>query len=638
MSDRNRDEVSRSVSSSSVDDSVDYLCAFTGGEVRRNLRKHGKDALNKAMEEKRAALELNPYWKDGGNGLPPENCAQSSFKKPKFLNDDDCRYGKSISDEVSGSSFGAFEIVKAKPLQPKLARKLANEYDHRGKDFVRPAIAASSESNLEASERNARTARKPDGKLRDELNKLKAKLFRAEMMGDHNEIKSIKEAIEHFKSNDSTPSEEKGPKEVLLTKVNIRKGTTFLVDPVDNEKRDLNVRDMLKKEKMMTDSEDFDVYHFPIKNISEKHTEDWTVDDIVLSRMQKAGSSKQAEKIRAEQIRDLVTGWEYLVRGHRHARSKAAGSMPGLVWLFLLYRHMTASTTAGAALFTNLNDNGRPGAGSTPIQPTGKKRCFTDAQVQHALCSLSSRSRAEILYSFCYNIYTVKLDFRRQEQKLDTCTRCVEGKLDRHFVIAFGNQTYLALPKSKPLVRNHCLIAPLNHVSSCAQMDENVLEEIRFWREKLVAMFRTQSLCCIFFETAKNVKHMPHCFLECVPVSEKIFECAPMYFKQAIMECEESCRDNAVLIDMKGKDVKRVIPAGFSYFVVYFGLEGGMAHIIENESLVPSWFGQEVIGGMLGLEYNQWRKPVNELLEEQVKRVAAFKKQLKEFDSTIFQK
>ncbi|KAL1226981.1 CWF19-like protein [Trichinella pseudospiralis] len=275
--------------------------------------------------------------------------------------------------------------------------------------------------------------------------------------------------------------------------------------------------------------------------------------------------------------------------------------MPGLVWLFLLYRHMTASTTAGAALFTNLNDNGRPGAGSTPIQPTGK------------------------------------VDFRRQEQKLDTCTRCVEGKLDRHFVIAFGNQTYLALPKSKPLVRNHCLIAPLNHVSSCAQMDENVLEEIRFWREKLVAMFRTQSLCCIFFETAKNVKHMPHCFLECVPVSEKIFECAPMYFKQAIMECEESCRDNAVLIDMKGKDVKR-IPAGFSYFVVYFGLEGGMAHIIENESLVPSWFGQEVIGGMLGLEYNQWRKPVNELLEEQVKRVAAFKKQLKEFDSTIFQK
>ncbi|KRZ71284.1 CWF19-like protein 2 -like protein [Trichinella papuae] len=515
MADRNRDEVSRNVSSSSVDDSVDYLCAFTGGEVRRNLRKHEKETLNKA--EKRAALELNPYWKDGGNGLPPENCPQSSFKKPKFLNDDDCRYGKNISGEVSGSSFG----VKAKPLQPKLARKLVNEYDHRGKDFVRPAIAASTESNLEASERNARTGRKTDGKLRDELNKLKAKLFRAEMMGDHNEIKSIKEAIEHFKSNDSTPSEETGPKEVLLTKVNIRKGTTFLVDPVDNEKRDLNVRDMLKKEKMMTDSEDFDVYHFPTKNISEKHTEDWTVDDIVLSRMQKAGSSKQAEKIRAEQIRD----------------------------------------------------------------------------------------------------------FRRQEQKLDTCVRCVEGKLDRHFVIAFGNQTYLALPKSKPLVRNHCLIAPLNHVSSCAQMDEDVLEEIKFWREKLVAMFRAQSLCCIFFETAKNVKHMPHCFLECIPVSKKIFECAPMYFKQAIMECEESCRDNAVLIDMKERDVKRVIPAGFSYFVVYFGLEGGMAHIIENESLVPSWFGQEVIGGMLGLEYNQWRKPANELLEEQVKRVAAFKKQ-----------
>ncbi|XP_003381432.1 hypothetical protein Tsp_07120 [Trichinella spiralis] len=317
MTDRNRDEASRNVSSSSVDDSIDYLCAFTGGEVRRNLRKQGKERLNKA--EKRAALELNPYWKDGGNGLPPENCSESSFKKPKFLNDGDCRYGKNISGEVSGSYFGASETVRAKPLQPKLARKLVNEYDHRGKDFVRSADAASSESNLEASERNAHTGRRTDGKLRDELNKLKAKLFRAEMMGDQNQIKSLKEAIEHFKSNDSTPSEETGSKEVVLTKMNIRKGTTFLVDSVDNEKKDLNVRDMLKKEKMMTDSEDFDVYHFPTKSISEKHTEDWTVDDMVLSRMQKSGSSKQAEKIRAEQIRvdtvvvdDALLGYEQL--------------------------------------------------------------------------------------------------------------------------------------------------------------------------------------------------------------------------------------------------------------------------------------------------------------------------------------
>ncbi|OUC43899.1 hypothetical protein D917_09431 [Trichinella nativa] len=302
MTNRNRDEVSRNVSSSSVDDSVDYLCAFTGGEVRRNLRRQGKERLNKA--EKRAALELNPYWKDGGNGLPPENCSESSFKKPKFLNDDDCRYGKNISGEVSGSYFGASETVKAKPLQPKLARKLVNEYDHRGKEFV---------------QRNAHAGSITDGKLRDELNKLKAKLFRAEMMGDQNQIKSLKEAIEHFKSNDSTSSEETGSKEVVLTKMNIRKGTTFLVDPVDNEKKDLNVRDMLKKEKMMTDSEDFDVYHFPTKSMSEKHTEDWTVDDMVLSRMQKSGSSKQAEKIRAEQIRvdtvvvdDSLLGYEQL--------------------------------------------------------------------------------------------------------------------------------------------------------------------------------------------------------------------------------------------------------------------------------------------------------------------------------------
>lgn len=30
-------------------------------------------------------LELNPYWKDGGSGLPPEETAQTAVKKGKNL-------------------------------------------------------------------------------------------------------------------------------------------------------------------------------------------------------------------------------------------------------------------------------------------------------------------------------------------------------------------------------------------------------------------------------------------------------------------------------------------------------------------------------------------------------------------------
>lgn len=34
------------------------------------------------------------------------------------------------------------------------------------------------------------------------------------------------------------------------------------------------------------------------------------------------------------------------------------------------------------------------------------------------------------------------------------------------------------------------------------------------------------------------------------------------------------------------------IPKGLPYFTVEFGLDGGYAHVIENEEMVPHYFGK----------------------------------------------
>lgn len=43
-------------------------------------------------------------------------------------------------------------------------------------------------------------------------------------------------------------------------------------------------------------------------------------------------------------------------------------------------------------------------------------------------------------------------------------------------------------------------------------------------------------------------------------------------------------------LSKRGGDVRKVIPKGFSYFAVGFGLQPGYAHVIENEDRFPPNF------------------------------------------------
>ena len=39
------------------------------------------------------------------------------------------------------------------------------------------------------------------------------------------------------------------------------------------------------------------------------------------------------------------------------------------------------------------------------------------------------------------------------------------------------------------------------------------------------------------------------------------------------------------------------VPKGLPYFAVEFGLDGGFAHVIENEDLIPDYFGKVIFLG-----------------------------------------
>lgn len=70
-------------------------------------------------------------------------------------------------------------------------------------------------------------------------------------------------------------------------------------------------------------------------------------------------------------------------------------------------------------------------------------------------------------------------------------------------------------------------------------------------------------------------------------------EISPLYlFQKAILESESEWAQNKKLVDTREKGLRGSIPKGLPYFNVEFGLDGGYAHVIEDEYAFPHYFGK----------------------------------------------
>ncbi|KAL7825460.1 hypothetical protein AOLI_G00326670 [Acnodon oligacanthus] len=224
---------------------------------------------------------------------------------------------------------------------------------------------------------------------------------------------------------------------------------------------------------------------------------------------------------------------------------------------------------------------------------------------------------------------------RRLASRMEKCPHCFTNpELPKHLIIAIGAKVYLSLPNSVSLTEGHCLIAPLQHHCSSTGLDEDVWNEIQVFRRSLVRVFEAQDLDCVFLETHMSPKRRLHLLYECVPLPRELGDTAPIYFKKALMECDEEWAMNKKVVDLSSKNIRQAVPRGLPYFSVDFGLQGGFAHVIENEQKFPHYFGKEVLGGMLDLEPRRWRKPIRENFDDQRKKVLQFSQWWKPFDCT----
>ncbi|XP_022098963.1 CWF19-like protein 2 [Acanthaster planci] len=218
---------------------------------------------------------------------------------------------------------------------------------------------------------------------------------------------------------------------------------------------------------------------------------------------------------------------------------------------------------------------------------------------------------------------------------MSICPFCLDSpEMQKHLIIALGIKVYLCLPASQSLTDGHCLIVPMQHTVASTALDEDVWNEVQIYRKGLTKMFEDQERDAVFLETCMNPRGYRHMVMECVPLPKDIGDMAPIYFKKAIQESESEWSQNKKLVDTRKKDIRKSIPRGFPYFSVDFGLDGGFAHVIEDDKVFPHYFGKEIIGGMLDLEPQLWRRPHRQNFDDQRQKVLQFGEWWKPFDWT----
>ena len=72
------------------------------------------------------------------------------------------------------------------------------------------------------------------------------------------------------------------------------------------------------------------------------------------------------------------------------------------------------------------------------------------------------------------------LDFQKSKQALDNCIYCFKDSSNpQAAMVSLGYRAYLALPNVVEMTRGHCLIVPVQHVTSTLECDDDVWDEIR---------------------------------------------------------------------------------------------------------------------------------------------------------------
>ncbi len=241
-------------------------------------------------------------------------------------------------------------------------------------------------------------------------------------------------------------------------------------------------------------------------------------------------------------------------------------------------------------------------------------------------------------------------EFRKMNRILDTCPLCHhEDREPPHSlptapIISLGTRVFLTLPTEPELTgaEGGAIITPISHRTNLLECDDDEWEEIRNFMKSLTRMYHDQGREVVFYENAAAPGRRLHAALVAVPIPYDQGDTVPAFFRESMLSADEEWSQHKKIIDT-GKRAKeglgkmafrRSIAKEMPYFHVWFTLDGGLGHIVEDSGRWPrgDLFAREILGGMLDCEPDVIKRQGRWTRTDP--RLEGFRKRWRKFDWT----
>ncbi|MCJ1388671.1 hypothetical protein MMC18_001520 [Xylographa bjoerkii] len=182
----------------------------------------------------------------------------------------------------------------------------------------------------------------------------------------------------------------------------------------------------------------------------------------------------------------------------------------------------------------------------------------------------------------------------------------------------------------------------LDNCPLCYHEDTDTPPVAPNFMKSLTRMYHDQGRSVIFYENAAVPQRKKHAGMEVVPLPYSLGEMAPAFFKEAILSADEEWTQHKKIIDTIAKArqglgkmaFRRTLVKEMPYFHVWFEMDGGLGHIVEDAGRWPKGdlFARETLGGMLDVGPEVVKKQGR--WDRGDMRVEGFRKRWKKFDWT----
>ncbi|KAK2599156.1 Pre-mRNA-splicing factor cwf19 [Conoideocrella luteorostrata] len=206
-------------------------------------------------------------------------------------------------------------------------------------------------------------------------------------------------------------------------------------------------------------------------------------------------------------------------------------------------------------------------------------------------------------------------EFQKMNRILESCPLCHhedKGRPPLAPVVSLATRVFITLATEPEVSPGGAVIAPISHRGNLLECDDDEWEEMRNFMKALTRMYHEQGRDVVFYENAAAPHRHLHAAMVAVPIPYSEGATAPAYFKEAFLSADEEWSQHKKVIDTgaKARDglgrvaFRKSIAKEMPYFHVWFTLDGGLGHVVENADRWPrgDLFAREVLGGIVGAE------------------------------------